>query len=899
MKIIAIVQIYNELSNGLLEHFCSYNTSLFDHVIVFDDGSTDGSAKYCKDRGFTVLRQSKNDFSAEIFHKKSLIECANNYDPDFIMMLDADEIVSLDRSKLEDICLELADSHADGFEANYINLWRSNHYKRTDSLFDDLKPVKLWKHRKDIDPYPMLKKGLHQPLHPQYVSSTIYREDLVFIHIGFSSKERVIDKFIRYRSLGQTGFELMRFIDESKLRLELVPHEYLPQDWSGDYSKPKPLKITDYLSLVDEAKLRVFRPKVTIFSLIYKDVGWLQFVYEQFLKYTPLDGIEFYFVANDAEADVVSYLRDNYIPFYDFRNSDKHKQEYYINNVYRAYNFGVTQAKGDYILLLNSDMAFSDGWLDVLLQHCESDVCVASRLVEQGRLKTGKYGIEKNFGTSWENYNEDGFQEYAKSISDNKFKEGGLFMPLLVKKSDFIEVGGYPQGNVVPGSDPFFPVIADPETPAISGDVIFIEKLSKIGISHITAFDSIVYHFQEGEKRTEYSSYSKQNSASLAICNDQIVGINGEKTLWGHLSMLPSTVLLNHELVSGKTPATYQRYLESSVYDISLVFQNATFMPRLFPDKHCIVYLQDNLRAMGRASAEQEINLINADLIVANTLDTASSYPEYDIDICPVGVDSELFKPLDRSEVRQKYSIGLNETIGIFIGALDDVKGWPEVRAIIESDLELRWIVISKYEDTYSHPNIRFFCKQPQSVIIELLNTADFFILGSSVETQCIAAIEAALCDVPVVMKPVGIFANLNDEDKSAIGSIQTDLSAGLKYVLANRKGFSPRNTMLLNGISLDATNPLWCRIFTREMMKSLSKKYRCDTSQKSTFNLRSKVLYKLEVLYRFYVLQPILKRDTFYSIAELSAYIQNSLPPPFHKTLRAVWRFLRRPLDL
>ena len=358
-------------------------------------------------------------------------------------MLDADEIVSLDRSKLEDICLELADSHADGFEANYINLWRSNHYKRTDSLFDDLKPVKLWKHRKDIDPYPMLKKGLHQPLHPQYVSSTIYREDLVFIHIGFSSKERVIDKFIRYRSLGQTGFELMRFIDESKLRLELVPHEYLPQDWSGDYSKPKPLKITDYLSLVDEAKLRVFRPKVTIFSLIYKDVGWLQFVYEQFLKYTPLDGIEFYFVANDAEADVVSYLRDNYIPFYDFRNSDKHKQEYYINNVYRAYNFGVTQAKGDYILLLNSDMAFSDGWLDVLLQHCESDVCVASRLVEQGRLKTGKYGIEKNFGTSWENYNEDGFQEYAKSISDNKFKEGGLFMPLLVKKSDFIEVGGY------------------------------------------------------------------------------------------------------------------------------------------------------------------------------------------------------------------------------------------------------------------------------------------------------------------------------------------------------------------------------------------------------------------------------------------------------------------------
>jgi hypothetical protein len=52
----------------------------------------------------------------------------------------------------------------------------------------------------------------------------------------------------------------------------------------------------------------------------------------------------------------------------------------------------------------------------------------------------------------------------------------------------------------------------------------------------------------------------------------------------------------------------------------------------------------------------------------------------------------------------------------------------------------------------------------------ELYNCADFFIIGSPVETQCLAAIEACLCDIPVVMRNVGFVKDLTDKEKQIIG---------------------------------------------------------------------------------------------------------------------------------
>lgn len=242
---------------------------------------------------------------------------------------------------------------------------------------------------------------------------------------------------------------------------------------------------------------------ISYVCLIYKSTKWLKFLYEQFHKYTKLnDNDEFYFVANDAYPEVLDYLNKNpHIKHYIHENTEEQKKEWYINNVYRAWNTAAKKAKGDYIIFLNSDFAFSPDWNINLINKITENICVCSRLVERGILRSGKYGIEKNFGNNYNDYRENDFIEYANALKECKLYEGGLYMPLLIKKEHLEKVGYYPEGNIKKTSSFNDPIIAKKGEPVIPGDMFLMEQLKKINVHHVTTFDSIVYHFQEGEMR--------------------------------------------------------------------------------------------------------------------------------------------------------------------------------------------------------------------------------------------------------------------------------------------------------------------------------------------------------------------------------------------------------------
>jgi len=48
------------------------------------------------------------------------------------------------------------------------------------------------------------------------------------IHYGFSSPELIESKYKMYKNLGQSGFALERFIDESGLRIRPFRKEWFP-----------------------------------------------------------------------------------------------------------------------------------------------------------------------------------------------------------------------------------------------------------------------------------------------------------------------------------------------------------------------------------------------------------------------------------------------------------------------------------------------------------------------------------------------------------------------------------------------------------------------------------------------------------------------------------------------
>jgi hypothetical protein len=73
--------------------------------------------------------------------------------------------------------------------------------------------------------------------------------------------------------------------------------------------------------------------------------------------------------------------------------------------------------------------------------------------------------------------------------------DGGLFMPCVFEKEKFIESGMYPEGNIYDNG------VGNLGRFIASGDAYYFHHLmNKYGMRHITVFDSMVYHIQEGEK---------------------------------------------------------------------------------------------------------------------------------------------------------------------------------------------------------------------------------------------------------------------------------------------------------------------------------------------------------------------------------------------------------------
>lgn len=802
-KIVAIVQVYNELEKGNLKRFFKYIKNSVDDVVVYDDCSTDGSYEYAMQNASGVIRGVKNDFAAELQHKQLLLSSALKLNPDYILSIDADEVLSNgERESLQKLCAQSELEGVDGFDFHMVNLWRSSNWKRIDSLYNDGWFTKLWKVSDGIC-FDTSKSGLHQKLYPPSIKKIKRQETLKILHFGFSDTINLGYKYLTYRAHGQRGYDMLdRLINEDSLLLEEVPEILYPASLYQKDPIPQKRSFLEALSDVENLKPRVQRPKYTIACLIYKSTEWLDFVYKQILKFTNLQETEFYFVTNDADPHVIEYLQNNHIPHFVHENSREQRNEWYINNVYRAYNYAVSVAKGDFVVLINSDMCFTDGWFDALLAAYDGHNLISSRLVESGKLKTGLHGIEKNFGLDIKSYKEVDFLNFAGSISKKQVLEGGLYMPLFFRKEHFLQVGGYPEGNLKASADIFSNNVALQNEEYISGDAILMSRLETIGVKHRTAMNSIVYHFQCGEKDSSNYEEIKENIKNIAICNDICGGVMGEKVLWNNLlDGVPATYALDMSILGRASFESRARSTIDKEYpSTKLVIQNATFIDRIHPGIYTICFLQDDLRRMGKSSVQQEINLKYADKLVTNSIQTSMSYPEYEFEIIPVGVDSELFSPSSKSLLRSKY--GLNtERVGIFVGSLSEVKGWSKVKKCIDHFKNITWIVVSKYDEKYEASNVKMYNRIQQTLLAELLNCSDFFVIGSPVETQCLAAIEANLCNVPVAMPLVGIYKDFNDQERSSVGVFKDDLIEAVTQVLANK--FNPRLTILEKGLTV------------------------------------------------------------------------------------------------
>ena len=233
---------------------------------------------------------------------------------------------------------------------------------------------------------------------------------------------------------------------------------------------------------------------VEVIALIYKSPIYLRFIIEQLKAYAHAPGwdVGIRIVANDATRDVLDALEVSGVPFSVY--TDPQPQAYYINRVYRAWNFGGRTSNYDNICFVNSDSAFSEGWLANILKHHDGINIPCSMFYESGKMLSGWPGLTKDFGRHPDAFRRAEWEAFAKSVSQDTQVEGGLYMPYIMTKERFVESGGYPEGNIYHNG------IGTLGHLIMSGDKWFFEHLKfDFSMRHITVMDSLFYHIQEGE----------------------------------------------------------------------------------------------------------------------------------------------------------------------------------------------------------------------------------------------------------------------------------------------------------------------------------------------------------------------------------------------------------------
>ena len=234
------------------------------------------------------------------------------------------------------------------------------------------------------------------------------------------------------------------------------------------------------------------KPRISIATLIYKSPKYADFIYNAIHDNTPelkTGEAEFYFVLNfkQRESDKVFWHLEKKLYKYFSFNKNYTQPDYpkNIGFIYEAWNYAVTCAKGEIIVLLNSDMIPSDSnWLSDMLKCLSKKTVITSRLIESGKMLSGQHVISKDFGQTIESFDEKGFKMFAATLKNNRSEDGGMYMPMMIHKENFLKAGRYPEEN--PNGLP--------------RDKKFFKRLSEeFGVRHMTSFDSIFYHFQEGE----------------------------------------------------------------------------------------------------------------------------------------------------------------------------------------------------------------------------------------------------------------------------------------------------------------------------------------------------------------------------------------------------------------
>ncbi|WP_338729752.1 glycosyltransferase [Haladaptatus sp. DJG-WS-42] len=152
--------------------------------------------------------------------------------------------------------------------------------------------------------------------------------------------------------------------------------------------------------------------------------------------------------------------------------------------------------------------------------------------------------------------------------------------------------------------------------------------------------------------------------------------------------------------------------------------------------------------------------------------------------VIPFGVDTDLFRPIDRAEAREHLGWDTDETVALFPYETDrDVKDYPRAKRVVSA---AEGTVTIKPISGVDYDEMPYY-----------FNASDLVLVTSKRESGPMVVKEAAACNVPVVSTDVGFARDvLEPVANSFVGNTDAELTAAVEKVSAAETRSDGRETI-------------------------------------------------------------------------------------------------------
>ena len=298
------------------------------------------------------------------------------------------------------------------------------------------------------------------------------------------------------------------------------------------------------------------------------------------------------------------------------------------------------------------------------------------------------------------------------------------------------------------------------------------------------------------------------------LVNDTLTCIPGTRTFWHDLlDWIPSL----RDMTGGRTDFTIlPDKIETEANKSgppNFIIRNATFFRPMNIRTKTVSLLQD---CYDGATKKCQLDVANSsDTVVFNSGFTYSRYAnevKSKHAIIPLGVDFDFFTPLSKEHCRRQ--LGVHRPTMLFIG---DSSTYPKGFDIMRQLIKLTtydFILVMK--DSYKSDNerVRVFNRIGHDQLRTIINACDALLCTSRIETQHLASIEAAACNIPIITSNIGVAYNF--DDNGALGhkvSTDGDYLKAIQRILSNPNNYKPRDYFYSAGLDKISCKSKWKRL--------------------------------------------------------------------------------------